>query len=127
MRLVFDIDGTICNNSNGGYDTDKCQPYQEMINMVNRFYDEGHYIIFHTARGMGFGDHIPGKAFTKWYAHTFNQLKGWGVKFNELHLGKILGDVYIDDRGFRINADGSSVKELEEFLRGDVNPEDKDA
>lgn len=123
MRIVWDIDGTICPNTNGGYDTDRCQPYQEMIDLVNRLYDEGHYIVFHTARGMGHCDHVSGKAYTKWYAHTFNQLKGWGVKFHELHLGKILGDVYIDDRGFRIKADGSSVQELEKFLQGDVCPE----
>lgn len=51
MRLAFDIDGTICNNTGSKYA--EAQPYQEMIDLINELYCNGHYIIFHTARGMG--------------------------------------------------------------------------
>jgi len=114
LRLVFDIDGTICNNTSGEYES--ALPYRDMINMINHMYDTGHYIIFHTARGMGKHGGNEALAYKDWYCITKNQLDSWGVRFHELHLGKILGDVYIDDRGFRLKEDGSSVEDLKEFL-----------
>ena len=114
MRLVFDIDGTICNNTDGKYE--EAEPYQYIIDLINELHDDGHYIIFHTARGMGLFDGMLGKAVTKWYKLTQSQLDGWGVKYHELHLGKIFADVYIDDKGFRIKDDGSSVESLRRFL-----------
>ena len=32
---------------------------------------------------------------------TREQLKGWGVKFHDLFMGKPSGDVYIDDKGIK--------------------------
>ena len=125
MRIALDIDGTICQNTNGKYS--EARPYRDMISLINKLYYEGHYIIFHTARGMGKHSGIPNAAATEYYRLTQNQLDAWGVKYHELHLGKILADVYVDDRGFRIKADGSSVEALREFLGGDVSPEDKNA
>ena len=115
MRFAFDIDGTLCNNTNGKYP--EAKPYQEMIDHVNKLYNDDNYIIVHTARGMGLHDGVPGKAATTWYSFTQNQLNGWGVKYHELHLGKILADVYVDDKGFRVNADGSSVEAFKSFLK----------
>ncbi len=125
LRVVLDIDGTICNNTNGKYD--EAKPYVDMIALVNELYDTGHYIIFHTARGMGRGNSVPNKAATLYYRLTQNQLEAWGVKYHELHLGKILGDIYLDDRGFRLREDGSSVKDVKEFLKSNFNLEDEDA
>lgn len=125
MRFAFDIDGTICPNTNGKYDT--ATPYQEMIDLVNELYDAGHYIIFHTARGMGKHNGVPNQAATTYYRLTQTQLDSWGVKYHELHLGKILADVFFDDRGFRLNEDGSSVNEVREFLKTNFNIEDEDA
>lgn len=114
MRVCFDIDGTLCPNTNGKYE--EAEPYQDMIDLVNNLYDDGHYIILSTARGMGSLDNVPNKAATKWYRFTQNQLEDWGVRYNELHLGKIHADVYVDDKGFRVKPDGSSVDELRGFL-----------
>ena len=110
MRYVFDIDGTICNNTNGKYE--EARPYQDMIDIINELYYNGHYIMFHTARGMGKHDGVKAKAVTQWYSMTQHQLDSWGVKYHELHLGKIHADVYVDDKGFQIKDDGSSVEDL---------------
>lgn len=115
MRIVLDIDGTICQNTNGNYQD--ARPYRDMVSFVNKLYDEGHYIIFHTARGMGKHDGNAALAYKDWYCLTKGQLDLWGVQYHELHLGKILGDVYIDDRAFRVNDDGSSARDLEEFMK----------
>lgn len=121
MIIVLDIDGTLCNNTNGEYE--KAKPFQNMIDVVNNMYDNGDRIIIHTARGGGLFDGKIGMINTKWYAFTQNQLDSWGVKYHELHLGKITGDVYVDDRGFRIRSDGTGSDALREFLRGNVNPD----
>lgn len=115
MRLAFDIDGTLCNNTLKNYS--KAKPHIDMVNLVNELYDEGHYIIIHTARGMGRHNNVPGKAFTELYRFTQDQLDSWGVKYHELHLGKLHVDVFVDDKGFRVNEDGSSANDLRNFLK----------
>jgi len=114
LRLAFDIDGTLCTNTLGRYY--EAKPHEEMIKLVNELHDAGHYIIIHTARGMGRNDNVPGKAYTLLYRLTQNQLDGWGVKYDELHLGKLHVDLFVDDKGFRVRADGSSVEELRTFV-----------
>ena len=37
----------------------------------------------------------------KFYDLTREQLNNWGVKYNQLFLGKPSGDVYIDDKGIK--------------------------
>ena len=50
MKIYYvDIDGTICNNTNGMYS--KAQPIKENINTVNTLYDNGNTIIYWTAEG----------------------------------------------------------------------------
>lgn len=96
---VIDIDGTICSVTDGLYQN--AQPKKERILKVNKLYDEGNYIIFHTARGMGRTKNNAEKAKELFYSLTEDQLKSWGVKFHELQLGKPSGDFYIDDKGIK--------------------------
>mgnify|MGYP003663176585 CR=1 FL=1 len=97
MNYVFDIDGTICNTENSDYENSK--PITSRIDFVNSLYDDGHHIVFHTARGMGRSKNSFSYANTAFYELTRKQLLDWGVKFHELHLGKPAGDVYVDDKG----------------------------
>ena len=50
MIYVFDIDGTLCTLVNNA-DYKKAQPLPNRIEIVNKLYDEGHYIKLYTARG----------------------------------------------------------------------------
>jgi hypothetical protein len=99
MTYVFDIDGTICTITDGDYET--ARPLEDRINKVNDLYDEGHTIIFQTARGMGRTQNNPASATDLFYTFTHNQLIEWGVKFHSLFLGKPAGDFYIDDKGIK--------------------------
>ena len=99
MTYVFDIDGTICSFTNGDYDL--ATPYVERIEKVNKLYEEGHTIIFQTARGMGRSKNSVAYARTAFEDMTREQLKRWGVKFHDLFMGKPSGDVYIDDKGMK--------------------------
>ena len=99
MTYVFDIDGTICNNTYGKYED--AEPIQQRINKVNKLFDEGHTIYFQTARGMGRSDNSTAYAHQAFYASTKRQLAHWGVKHHGLFLGKPSGDLYVDDKGMR--------------------------
>ena len=99
MTYVFDIDGTICTKTTGDYL--EALPLQDRIDKINQLHEEGHKIIFLTARGMGRSDNSPSYAHNAFYNLTRQQLIEWGVKFHSLFLGKPAGDFYIDDKGIK--------------------------
>jgi hypothetical protein len=92
LTYCFDLDGTLCTNTNGSYEN--AVPFPESIAVVNRLHEEGHRIVIFTARGTTTG--------IDWRAVTERQLAAWGVRYHELMLGKPFAHVYIDDRA--INA-----------------------
>lgn len=94
---VFDIDGTIC-QSNSQNDYVDSVPMPERIQIVNRLFDAGNTIIFHTARGMGRYKNDQVKAESQFYDLTVSQLRSWGVKHHFLMFGKPAGDFYVDDK-----------------------------
>lgn len=97
MRYCFDIDGVIANTR--GTDYHGATPKRDTIERINRLFDAGHTIVLHTARGMGTLDGDLKKVHEVWYDVTFQQMKGWGLNFHELYLGKPFADVYVDDKG----------------------------
>ena len=91
MIIMVDIDGTICTEEKGEYE--KTKPVYENINKINKLYDEGHTIIYWTARG----------TVTKidWYELTKKQLNDWGCKYHDLQVGnKPHFDMYICDKSW---------------------------
>ena len=84
----FDIDGTICVNTDGSYE--EAIPFLERIQQLNKLYDAGHEIILFTARGS--------KTLIDWSEVTKKQLLDWGVKYHKLLFGKPHADVFIDDK-----------------------------
>ena len=101
MKYCFDIDGTLCHtpsNPDGhGMRYGDATPFPWMVKIVNRLYDEGHYIIMMTARGRGSG--INHSDLTR------NQLAMWGYKYHELEpmFHKPTADIFIDDKGINVN------------------------
>jgi capsule biosynthesis phosphatase len=118
MRIVFDLDGTLCSQTQSGK-YHESEPFVDIIKYVNKLYDDGHVIIIQSARGMGSNCGNIGKAYNQWYSMTEKQLDKWGVKYNELLLGKPYADVYIDDRALRVDQSGkSSLDTIKRFLDG---------
>lgn len=105
MKYVIDIDGTICDNSECREDRDyhASIPKPDRIAKINKLYDEGHQIIYLTARGMGRSGDNADLANRMFYEVTYHQLNRWGCKFHKLVLGKPSGDYYIDDKGINAN------------------------
>ena len=89
-RLVIyvDIDGTICHTQ--GSDYQHCTPILENIDKINALFDQGHKIVYWTARGTVTG--------LDWYNLTENQLNLWGAKYTQLKMGKPAYDLFIDDK-----------------------------
>ena len=96
-NYVFDIEGTICTNTDGKYE--KARPFLERIALINELFDSGNKIFFLTARGMGRHNNDSSAAIEEFYDFTKNQLDSWGLKYHRLFLGKPQGDIYIDDKG----------------------------
>lgn len=92
MRYFVDIDWTIAATPQLGssWDYKKSQPMLCRIKKLNDLFDEGHEIIYWTARGSNSG--------YDWYELTVTQLLSWGCKFHELRMGKPSFDVFIDDK-----------------------------
>jgi len=88
MIYYVDIDGTICNNTNGKYAD--AVPIYERIEKINSLYDEGNTIVYWTARGSVTG--------IDWTELTRAQLSEWNAKHHDVKLGKPHYDLFICDK-----------------------------
>lgn len=93
---VFDIDGTICSLTEGNYLS--AQPFVSRIRMINELFEQGHFIVYQTARGMGSSGNNVDQAKQKWETLTKSQLIEWNAKHHLLFMGKPAGDIYVDDK-----------------------------
>jgi hypothetical protein len=92
--IYIDIDDTICRlKIAGNYESAYLIP--KALRMVNSLYEEGHHIVFWTARGTVSG--------IDWRPLTERQLREWGFKYHELKMGKPAYDVFIDDKNVNSN------------------------
>jgi acid phosphatase class B len=97
MKYVVDIDGTICEGAYGVYEN--AIPKKDAIQKINNLYDEGHTIVYFTARGMNRTNNDAALAESMFRKITEEQLQKWGCKYNQLLMGKPSADYYIDDKG----------------------------
>ena len=102
MIIYIDIDETICMTPEDR-DYTKSVPILTNIEKCNKLYEEGHTVVYWTARGSGSG--------VDWLEHTQNQLEGWGVKAHDIKVGKPIYDMFICDKA--INS--------EKFFKGEKN------
>jgi len=94
MLVYVDIDETICFYE-GIREYPLAMPLPKNIAKINQLFDEGHTIVYWTARGSVSG--------VDWYELTERQLNDWGVKYHEVHLGKPAYDMFICDKAINSN------------------------
>ncbi len=94
MIIYVDIDHTIFNTQ--GMDYENSKPIIDRIEKINKLYDEGHTIVYWTARGSGSGK--------DWSEVTKEQFKRYGVKHHTLKFGKPVYDLFIDDKNINSEA-----------------------
>jgi branched-subunit amino acid aminotransferase/4-amino-4-deoxychorismate lyase len=92
--LCFDLDGTLCSNTFGQYES--AEPFPWAVARVNSLAGAGHHIVIFTARGSATG--------IDWCERTREQLASWGVRYDALVFGKPSADVYVDDRAVHTDA-----------------------
>ena len=92
MIVFVDIDETICYREKNieNLDYSQAKPYPERIQKINQLYQDGHIIVYWTARGS--------KTGKKWFQVTLHQLTSWNCLFHELRMGKPVYDLFIDDK-----------------------------
>ncbi len=65
-------------------------PRKDMIEKVNKLYEDRYVIIYHTGRAPSH------------YEQTYAWLVKHGCKFHALRMGKLSADYYVDDRSIKI-------------------------
>ena len=121
--IAFDLDDVICYRPDGyehlGVDKyNYCMPYQDAVDLVNSLYEEN-YIKIYTARGMSQFKGDVDLIHEFLYNATIDQLNFWGVKFNELIMGKTHYDVLIDDKA--LNSHKINKSTINQFLKEGMN------
>ena len=99
MNIYVDIDETICyvkGDKNTARDYSDALPIEKNIRAINTFYDEGHTIVYWTARGTVTG--------IDWSELTKQQFEEWGVKYHDIKFGKPNYDIFIDDKSINSRA-----------------------
>ncbi len=101
MRIVIDLDGTICNIRKENETYAQVSVIPGAVETLHALKREGHYLIIHTARHMKTCNGDVKKVIEKMEAITKNWLAQHGIPYDELIFGKPHGDLYIDDLAHR--------------------------
>jgi haloacid dehalogenase-like hydrolase. len=104
MRLIIDLDGTICTEEKT-YSRSLAKPFKNAVISINALYAQGHTIIIYSARSW------------QEYEMTSKWLKTYGIKYHQLILGKPIGDLWIDDRSLRYDGWNKMIKKIEAYKR----------
>lgn len=101
--IAIDLDDTLCTRPKnvehlGKVKYKHCTPVQNMIDVVNKLYEEGNTIHIYTARGMHQFNGDVGAVYDNLYTTTLQQLREWGIKHHRLVMGKLPYDLLIDDK-----------------------------
>jgi len=111
MRIVFDLDGVICELKKPSESYGEVKPKLDVIKLMNELHSNGDHIIIHTGRHMRTCDGNVNEVIKKVGKITKEWLKKNNVKYDELIFGKPHADMYIDDLGVTFDsADELKVK-----------------
>jgi capsule biosynthesis phosphatase len=118
MRIVIDLDGTICTLKQ------KHETYADVlvkpgaIEFIKKLRAEGHVIIIQTARNMATCESNLGKVMKNVGKITLEWLETNGVEYDEIYFGKPNASLYIDDRAFRFEDwQKIEIEQLESLAR----------
>lgn len=101
IKLVFDIDDTICNNKNRDYEN--AIPFKDVIKKINKLHKQGAKITLYTSRGMVSCNGDINKIIKKNKAILEKWLEKNKVEYDELIFGKPIADMYVDDKAINVN------------------------
>lgn len=101
MKIVLDLDGTLCNIRKKWQDYSDVVPTKWAVEYVQKLKEAGHYIIIQTAR------HMETCKGNQWLINarvgqkTMDWLDRYAFPYDEIFFGKPNADIYIDDKANR--------------------------
>ena len=113
MRIVFDLDGVICELKKPSQSYADVIPKNDVIEKMREMKEEGHYLIIHTGRHMRTCNGNVSKVIEKIGKITEDWLQKWNVPYDKLVFGKPYADIYIDDLGIEF----STKEKLDEKIK----------
>jgi capsule biosynthesis phosphatase len=113
MRICIDVDGTICETKKADEEYCDVKIKEGAAETIRKWKAEGHYIIISTARNMGKYDGNIGKIIANQAPVLQEWLKRHDIPYDELHFGKILADVYLDDKALTFQNWNETEKVIE--------------
>ena len=104
MRIVIDLDGTICELKKPNQRYEDVLPKDGAIQIINQLKKEGHEIIIYTARNMKTFKGNLGKVNANIGKITIDWLNHYDIKYDEILFVKPYGDIYIDDLAMKFTS-----------------------
>ena len=112
MRIVIDLDGTICPIKKSGECYEDLKPFDGAIEKLHEMQKAGHYIIIQTARNMATQESNLGRVMKNIGKVTLDWLAKYEIPHDEIYFGKPNAHLYIDDRAFRFQTWSDVTPEL---------------
>tara|TARA_S200000501_G_scaffold369066_1_gene407889 strand:+ start:878 stop:1180 length:303 start_codon:yes stop_codon:yes gene_type:complete len=90
MQLIIDLDGTLCTEEKT-FSRSMAKPIKGAKRVIDNLKENGHTVIIYSAR--------------TWneYEMTVDWLNKHGIQYDQLILGKPVGDYWIDDRALNFS------------------------
>lgn len=104
MSFILDIDGTICPIKGKDEKYEDLIPYENVVEKIKYYSDNGAKIVLHTARNMNSYDGNIGKINANTAKTLLNWLDKWEIPYDEIFYGKPWPGhkgFYVDDRTIR--------------------------
>ncbi len=102
--FVFDIDGTLCPIKKKDEKYEDLVPYEEMVNKLKYYKENGARIVLYTSRNMNTYQGNLGLINKHTAAVLSEWLKKWEIPYDEIVYGKVWPGhkgFYVDDRTVR--------------------------
>ena len=123
MKLIIDIDGTLCPIKSKDQDYKDLVPYAGMVKKLKRLKDDGAIICIYTSRNVKTYKGNVGLINKNTLPVILDWLDRWSIPYDEIIVGKpwpTESGFYVDDRSIRPREFVSkTLEELEEICKAD--------
>lgn len=121
LKLVMDIDGTLCPVRQKNETYEELIPYSHMVEQLKQYKQEGAYIVLYTSRNVNSYDGNIGLINANTAKVMLQWLDKWEIPYDEIIYGKPWPGhhgFYVDDRAIRPDEFiDYSIDEIDQLLK----------